>query len=127
LRIQGGANAIIIDPAPGDIGICVFASRDISKVQTTKNQANPGSFRQYSFSDGMYLGGVLNGVPAQYIQFNTAGITITSPVILTIDCNVQVNGTITATGDVIGNNISLDNHVHTGVSAGGADTGKPTG
>jgi len=25
LRIQGGNNAIIIDPAPGDLGVCVFA------------------------------------------------------------------------------------------------------
>ena len=33
LRIQGGSNAIIIEPQPGDIGIAVFASRDISKVK----------------------------------------------------------------------------------------------
>lgn len=43
LRIQGGTNAIIIDPQVGDIGIAVFTSRDISKVKSTKAQANPGS------------------------------------------------------------------------------------
>lgn len=84
-RIQGGANGIIIDPEVGDIGICVFASRDISKVKSTKAQANPGSRRMHSFSDGMYLGGVLNGVPSQYVQFSTAGIRIHSPTLVKLD------------------------------------------
>lgn len=79
LRVQGGANAIIIDPQPGDIGIAVFASRDITNVKSTKAQANPGSFRTHDFSDGMYLGGLLNGTPTQYIQFSETGIAITSP------------------------------------------------
>ena len=76
LRAQGGANAVILDPQPGDIGICVFASRDISKIKATKQPGNPGSLRQYSFSDGLYMGGVLNGVPAQFVRFNSEGITI---------------------------------------------------
>ena len=84
-RLQGGANGIIIDPVAGDIGVCVFASRDISKVKSTKKQANPGSFRQYSFSDGMYLGGMLNGTPTQYIQFSAAGIRIHSPTQVKLD------------------------------------------
>lgn len=84
-RLQGGANAIIIDPQVGDIGICVFASRDISKIKTTKKQGNPGSWRQYSFSDGMYLGGLLNGAPTQYVQFSTAGIKIHSPVAIILE------------------------------------------
>lgn len=78
-RLQGGKNAIIIDPEPGDIGIAVFASRDITKVKATKAAANPGSFRQYSFADGLYLGGMLNAVPEQYVRFAPAGITIHSP------------------------------------------------
>lgn len=78
-RLQGGANAVIIDPEVGDIGICVFASRDISKVKKTKTRANPDSKRSYSYSDGLYIGGVLNGVPTQYVQFSTAGIKILSP------------------------------------------------
>jgi hypothetical protein len=79
LRIQGGANAIILDPQAGDIGVAVFASRDISKVKATKAQANPGSARQYDFSDGLYLGGMLNEVPTQYLQFSSAGVTLLSP------------------------------------------------
>lgn len=82
VRIQGGTNGIIIDPQVGDLGICLFASRDISKVKNTKDRANPGSFRTYSFADGMYIGGLLNGTPEQYVQFNTAGIEIHSPTLI---------------------------------------------
>ncbi len=125
LRLQGGTNAVIIDPVPGDIGICVFASRDISKVKNTQAQGNPGSFRKYNFADGMYLGGLLNGTPTQYIQFNASGVTIHSPTLITLDANVQVNGTVTSTGDIKANGISLDNHVHSGVEGGSSDTGAP--
>lgn len=80
LRIQGGANAVILDPQPGDIGIAVFASRDITTVKSTKAQANPNTFRMHDFADGMYLGGLLNGAPVQYLQFGSSGISIVSPV-----------------------------------------------
>lgn len=105
LRLQGGANGIIMDPQKGDIGVCVFASRDISKIKATKKQGNPGSFRQYSFSDGMYLGGMLNGTPTQYVQFSAAGIKIHSPVAVVLDApdiqfnaaTVEINGTTSTT------------------------------
>lgn len=84
-RMQGGANAIICDPEPGDIGLCVFASRDITKVKATKKQANPGSFREYDFADGLYCGGMLNGTPTQYVEFSAAGIRIHSPVKIKLD------------------------------------------
>lgn len=81
VRIQGGTNGIIIDPEPGDIGIAVFASRDISTIKRTKAPGLPGSARDHDFSDGMYLGGCLNAIPVQYLQFNTLeGIHIHSPV-----------------------------------------------
>jgi len=124
LRIQGGGNAVIIDPQQGDIGVCVFASRDISKIKSTKKQANPGSFRQYNFSDGMYLGGMLNAAPTQYIQFNGDGVTITASAV-TINANVLVNGSITATGDVIGQGTSLHTHVHGAVQSGSDHSGVP--
>ena len=87
-RLQGGDNGVIIDPQKGDIGAAVFASRDISQVKSTKKQGNPGSHRQYSFADGMYLGGMLNGTPTQYIQFSAAGIRIHSPTRVKIDAPV---------------------------------------
>ena len=77
-RLQGGANGIIIDPQKGDIGVAVFASRDISQVKATRKQGNPGSHRQYSFADGMYLGGMLNGAPTRYIRFDSDGNVTTA-------------------------------------------------
>ena len=161
-RLQGGANGIIIDPQKGDIGVAVFASRDISQVKTTKKQGNPGSHRQYSFADGMYLGGMLNGTPTQYIQFSTAGIRIHSPTRVKIDApdvlieaqtveinaststtvttptftvngNSVLNGTVqqtgggaaTFSGDVTAQGTSVHNHKHSGVTAGGSQTGAP--
>lgn len=75
-RLQGGKNAIICDPEVGDIGFAVFADRDISTVKSTKDFANPGSYRRFSPADAIYIGGVLNDTPEQYIQFNSDGITI---------------------------------------------------
>lgn len=79
LRLQGGANAVILDPQPGDIGVAVFAHSDLSAVKATKAQANPGSARRNSIADGMYLGGMINGVPTQYVQFSDDGIKLLSP------------------------------------------------
>ena len=47
------------------------------------------------------------------------------PVLTVTDDGVQVNGKITATGDVTGAGISLKNHVHGGVQSGGSQTGNP--
>lgn len=79
-RLQGGANAIIIDPQVGDIGFAGFADRDISSVKANKGQANPGSKRQFSMADAVYVGGILNGTPTQYVAFASSGIDIVSPV-----------------------------------------------
>jgi hypothetical protein len=124
-RIQGGqnGNAIIMDPQEGDIGVALFASRDISKVLSTSAAANPGSARRYDFSDAMYIGGLLNGgTPTQYIQFNAGGITIISPTAITIKAPVinlegavmQTAGTMTAQTDVIAGteSVSLVSHIH---------------
>lgn len=80
VRLQGGANAVIIDPEVGDIGLACFASRDISAVKNARQAAPPGSRRSYDFSDAMYIGGLLNGTPTQYIQFTEGGILVHSPV-----------------------------------------------
>ena len=126
-RVQGGANAIILDPQAGDIGVAVFASRDISKVKSTQAQANPGSARQYDFSDGLYLGGMLNGVPSQYIQFTDEGITIVSPDTITlrattiaIEGSVTISEGLTVTEDVMAgaSGISLESHTHTSEAVG---------
>lgn len=117
-RVQGGLNAIIIDPQPGDIGVAVFADRDISAVKKTKKRSNPGTRRRHSMGDGIYLFGVLNAQPNQYVQFNQNGITIadkngnkiemSSNGIKFTDCNSQVvemkSGSVAMTTDLLSTN-----------------------
>ena len=102
-RLQGGANAIIIDPQAGDIGVAIFAERDISSVVTNKAQSNPGSARQYDGTDAMYLGSFLGSAPTQYIQFNSSGVTIYSPGSININAGGAVEitapGGLTVTGN----------------------------
>lgn len=79
MRLQGGSNAVIIDPQQGDIGMCGFCSRDISNVKAFKKPSAPHSKRKFDFSDGLYFGGFLNGAPEQYIMFSDGGIKMFSP------------------------------------------------
>lgn len=51
-------------------------------------------------------------------------VTITAPLVQ-INGNVNVTGSITASGDVTGVGTSLDTHVHGGVQPGGGNTGQP--
>lgn len=141
-RLQGGANAIIIDPQVGDIGWAGFADRDISSVIANKGQANPGSARKFSMADAVYFGGMLNGTPTQYIAFSSSGIAITSPTKITLSApivevdapaivlngaldqgsgsnagNATMAGTLSVTQDVIGGGKSLKTHTHTAQGA----------
>jgi len=80
-RLQGGSTAFIVDPKKGDIGLAVFASRDISAVKAAKGQANPGSARVMDYADGLYWGTFMGGVPTAYVQAQDDGtIAVHSPV-----------------------------------------------
>lgn len=85
-RLQRGASAVIMTPVVGDIGLIAMCDRDITSVKKTQQAALPGSNRTHSYSDAIYLGGVLNGKPSQYVKFANDGIDIVSPLV------VQVNG-----------------------------------
>lgn len=126
LRIQGGKNAVIIDPQVDDLGIAIFASHDITKVKSTKDEALPGSRRRYDWGDALYLGGVLNDTPEQYIWFDSEGdIHIKPKTTLYVDGDVEVTGTVTASEDVVADGVSLHDHTHSGVQTGSGDTGAP--
>lgn len=120
-RLQGGPNAVIMDPAVGDIGLAVFASRDISSVKANKAPANPGSPRLFSWSDGLYIGGFLNGTPVNYIRFDNAGNVTIKPA-----ATVTVDGDLVVTGDVTASGTSLHTHTHGGVSTGSGTSGPPS-
>ena len=108
IRLQGGPNAVIIDPAVGDIGLACFASRDITAVKSARQLAPPGSRRAHDFSDAMYIGGMLNGTPTQYIQFTEGGILIHSPTSVKLG---DTSGTLRALVDERVNAI-FNSHTH---------------
>jgi len=114
-RLQGGTNAVILDPQVGDIGIAVFADHDISSVVANKAQANPGSWRRFNMADGLYFGGVLNDTPVQFVQFSASGINIVTPGAVSI-----TSASLTHNGKNIG-----ATHEHSGVQTGGSNTGAP--
>lgn len=121
LRLQGGANAIILDPQIGDIGIAIFADHDISSVIANSAQANPGSRRRFDMADGLYLGGVLNAAPTQYIRFSSAGIELVSPTQIKFTApTIDTFGVLTNNGKDVGST-----HEHGGVTTGGSNTGTP--
>lgn len=143
-RIQGGASAIILDPEPGDIGIAIFAAHDISRVASTGAEAGPGSFRRFDLADGLYMGGFVNGVPNQYVQFlpNGAGINLVSPNEITVQApQINLTGQVNQSGgsmnaasevntpqvnastDVAVAGLSVINHDHGGVTTGSGTTG----
>jgi hypothetical protein len=133
-RLQGGTNGIICDPAVDDIGMMVFASRDLSAVISNKGAANPASGRRFSWSDGVYLGGVLNTPPTQYIKFLSggAGINIVTPGTLAVTAPAT---TVSGTANVAGNVTLQAALAVTGASTltgavsapGGITVGAPTG
>ena len=99
-RLQGGTNAVILDPQAGDIGIACFCQRDISSVKAIRAIAPPGSHRTFSFSDAVYVGGILNGTPEQYIKFDGSGIVVYSPTKITCvapDIEITADNSITLT------------------------------
>ncbi|WP_302789874.1 oxidoreductase [Hafnia paralvei] len=87
-RLQRGTSAVIMDPVEGDIGLMLCCDRDITKVRKEKKESLPASMRVHSKSDGIYLGGILNAEPTQYVKFSNDGIDIVSPLLVNVNGNV---------------------------------------
>lgn len=121
MRYQGGSSAVILDPAIGDIGLCAFAECDITAIKKTLQAGAPATARTHSSADGLYIGGVLNPAPTQYVRFNPSGggIDIHSPGTVTLstpgnvhvtaatcifDCNVVFNQNVSSTQSSAGTN-----------------------
>ena len=145
MRIQGGSNGIILDPVVGDIGIATVCDRDISTVKNAKTVSAPGSTRKNDMSDMVYLMTIIGSAPTQYVQFNSSGITITSPVNVTINAPTAiVNSSISVTmntpilkvsGDILDNSATntrtmaqmrsvYNSHTHSDPQGG--NTGTPS-
>ncbi|WP_429484583.1 oxidoreductase [Paraburkholderia youngii] len=80
MRMQGGANAMILDPAEGDIGLVAVCDRDSSSVISNGDVSAPGSLRKHDMSDSFYVATVVAAnAPSQYVCFSQEGIDIVSP------------------------------------------------
>ena len=92
IQWQYGSNMIKAVPEVGDIGIIVVCKKDISSIES----GLVGSYREFSISDGIYIGGLFgfNKEPTQFIEFTENGIIITTPKTLTVNAteNVVING-----------------------------------
>ena len=73
VRWQGGANAIILDPVAGDLGLMVFGSRDLSAVIASGHGGPPPSSRNFAYPDGLYVGGMLNAEPTSFLEWLADG------------------------------------------------------
>lgn len=141
-RLQGGSDAVIIDPKVGDIGFAVFADSDTSSVIKNKAQSNPGSARQFDVSDGWFFPCFLGNTPTQYARFYDGGIEVVSSIAggkvrlvdgagsviemngdgtgimtfpggLTINAPVTVNGNVSTTGTMSNNGTDIGStHAH---------------
>lgn len=141
LRVLGGANAVILDPKVGDIGVAVFADRDIGAVVATKAAAHPGSLRRFDMSDALYIFGWSGQAPTQYVRFSATGIEIHSPAVVKLSApDVQIeaesveiaassgmtittptltlNGSLNATGTVTAPNVVGTTNVNFGGKSG---------
>lgn len=127
-RLQGGPWAIVIDPAANDFGYIIGASRDISNVIKNPSIQNPGSYRKYSYSDGIYMGGCLNAVPAATVYLKSDGTFEISdqPGNLIQSSSGGIAVTTAGGGDFTVNGISVTKHTHAVTTAPG-ETGPPTG
>lgn len=118
-RLQGGVNAIILDPVVDDIGLAVICDRDISVVKATGKVSGPGSFRQNDWADGCYFGGFLNGTPENVVQFQGGNINViatgTIGLFPSADLNIVAGGNVTissGSGTITLDGIVWDTHDH---------------
>lgn len=125
LRVQGGSNAIVIDPQVGDVGLCGFCERDISIVKRTGELSAPDTRRKYDINSAVYMFTMMSGVPEQYIHFLENGINIKTTGDLNINgLIIKANGTLVTKDGVI---VDTHSHAQANDSAGNTeqDVGAP--
>ncbi len=131
-RIQGGKNAVICDPQKGDIGFCVFATRDTSLLKRTRSRVGPNVNRICDQSDAFLTMTWSKEEAEQYIWFKGDEIHIKANSKIVLDApEVSITGKLTVSGiiesltDIITKGISLFTHKHGGVQRGSSDTDGP--
>lgn len=151
---SGGGTHMTFPVKKGDEVLVVFASRHIDAWQQSGGVQKPVSTRMHSLSDGFAFAGFrsnpkkLQNVSTTAAEMRStdgntkvsldpaAGVSVSTNKAVSVNAaegvainggagNVTMTGTLTITGDVIANGISLVHHVHSGVVSGGANTAEP--
>ena len=92
---QYGVNAIMAQPAVGDVGLLIVCTKDTKNIQG----GIVGDLGMFELESGIYLGGLFgfNIEPTQFINFTDTGIEITTDKDITVNgANVNVNATTAA-------------------------------
>ncbi len=139
---RGGGITLTFPIRAGDECLVVFADRCIDFWWQSGGEQEPVDPRQHDLSDAFAIIGPqsqkykISGISttstqlrtddgASFIDIDRGGnVTIDTPQ-LTINGQVQINGTVTSTGDQVAAGISQTGHVHGGVQSGGSNTGAP--
>jgi len=124
VTLRGGASAIVLVPAPGDIGLMLVCDRDISAAKASPAVGPPPSGREFDLSDSVYLGGLLAATPpTNSITINADGVAIADANGNSIAMGV---GGITITGSTVTiNGIDFSTHIHSAVKTGTDVSGPP--
>lgn len=108
-------------PAKGDQVVCCFLSAGTEEGFVIGAYYRESDAPEESGENIIYTrfpdGSLVKWSDGALLVIAKQGVTITG--------NVHVNGTVTATGDVVASGVSLNSHVHGGVQSGGATTSGP--
>lgn len=139
---RGGGCTITFPVKAGDECLVVFSDRCIDFWWQNGGVQEPVDPRQHDLSDAFAFVGPqsqaqkITGISTTSVQIRTddgssfielmqgGNVNIITPM-LTVNGNLQVNGTVTSTGDQVAKGISQTGHVHSGVQSGSSQTGDP--
>lgn len=140
LTLSGGGFIFSFPVAENQTGWLISADRDISVFKKILNFFTPATLRRHQYEDSIFIPDNINGFNIAEGDENaviltssdgTTKITVQNGAVnisassINIIGNVNVEGKIIATGDILGANISLSTHTHSGVEPGGGNTGAP--
>lgn len=114
------------------IGSIFFNDREApaNGEDVTSTEWDDGAVQSYSEGSHEYLldipagGKITMRLGGTTLEMRADGCTLTTP-LLTVNGNIQLNGEMNATGDVVAGGISLITHLHDGVMGGPSFTGEP--
>ncbi|MCW0309116.1 Gp138 family membrane-puncturing spike protein [Pantoea ananatis] len=139
---RGGGCTITFPVKAGDECLVIFSDRCIDFWWQNGGVQEPVDQRQHDLSDAFAIVGPqsqaqkISSISTTSVQVRTddgssfielmqgGNVNITTP-LLTVNGNVQVNGTVKSTGDQVAKGISQTGHVHSGVQSGSSQTGGP--